>query len=219
MAKKPKNGKIPKAPKGRGGNGGGKDPVTGLYVEFYLDDPNKRERYESDRTYSLDEINRAHSELGVPPETAFTSLSREFELSDRFLVQTNKTTYEDGYSAVERHIHSGDFKFNKGKLESATIKSVAEEIINFKDGIVEGRSGFINNANGSLKLPDASSFNAWLRINNSRQFTQQANYSFSMTEGKFHEGSTFDRNALASFGEGRFFQEGWWNNPFTPNLI
>jgi len=218
MAKKPKKAKTPKVKGGgKAGKGGGKDPVTGLYLEFYLDDPNKRVRFDNDRTYSPEEVSQIETSIGFPRDT--DRIQREFELSDRFLVQTNHTSYEDGSSAVERQVYFGQFTFNKGRLQSATIFSVADEIVNFQDGRLQARQGFINNAIGSQRLSDATSYRAWLDLNFSRQYSPQARYGYDELDSKFYEGSTFDRDALARFGEGRFFQEGWWLDPFTPNLI
>jgi hypothetical protein len=88
---------------------------------------------------------------------------------------------------------------------------------------VDYRDGFIHNARSNFNLPDASSVRAWesaLKTSiNTGLYSVQANYSFNGLEGGFNEGSAFDQNAIARFGEGRFFQEGWWNNPFAPNLI
>ena len=53
MSKKPKEAKIPKAPKSRGGNGGGKDSVTGVYFQIIPDNTSKPVRIDSDKQYGL----------------------------------------------------------------------------------------------------------------------------------------------------------------------
>ena len=43
--------------------------------------------------------------------------------------------------------------------------------------------------------------------------------NFSRDEGGYFSGNSSDEALVNQVGGGRFFQEGWWNNPFTPNLI
>jgi len=229
MAKKSKKVKTPKVKGGsKAEKGGGKDPVTGLYLEFYLDDPNKRIRFDNDKTYSKEELSLLYSQMGITDATGQTEY--EWEVCSKFIVGTSRSDYtvysDTGVKAwdnttIERTVYSGDFSFNKGKLSSATLTSLAEEIITLRDGRPESRFGFIHNAKDKFKLPDASSAREWESVLktsiNTGLYTVQANYEFA--EGQFYEGSTSDQNSIARFGDGRFFQEGWWNDPFTPNLI
>jgi len=218
MAQKSKKPKTPKT-KGGGtaGKGSGQDPVNGIYMEFYLDNPNQKARFESDRTYSPEEVSRIESSIGLPSDAL--RIQREFELDERFIVQTNLTTYEYGNWAVERHVFSGAFKFTKGKLSSATIFSSADEIINFQDGSIQARGGFIGNISKGQGVATPTSYKAWSDLLFSQNLVPQAGYNYDALLGRFYEGSTSDAYAMARFGEGRFFNDGWWQDPFTPNLI
>ena len=66
--------KAGKAPKG--GGGGGKDPITGLYIEVYYDNPTQSARIDSDRIYNLQEARNIDAQVTGPPTTKFILISK-----------------------------------------------------------------------------------------------------------------------------------------------
>jgi len=216
VSKKVKRSKTPKAPASSNSGAGGKDPITGLYWEFYLDNPRKLVRFDSDKTYSSKELTDIYKAAGIPAPEG--SQQTEFEFSNNYLVQTSKTDY-DAFSTIERFVLSGDLKYTKGRFLSATFSSLAEEIIFIENGQVVGRNGFINTKPKGAKLSNANSFKEFQAIGNSTDFIQQASYDLNALDGKFFTGSVSDKQAVSNFGNSNFYPEGWWLNPFAPNLV
>jgi len=219
MTKKSKKAKTPKAPKGRGGNGGGKDPVTGLSWEFYVDNPDKYARFESDKTYSLEELNKIYSLAGQPAQSRFKSQQKEIELSNQYLVETNKTEYNENSSTIERLVISGIFEYDKGSLRSATFKALASETIRIENGNVVSRTGFINASPRGARLSNAKSYKEFLSIGAMTDFAPQAAFESNELDGSFSIGTASDKETISNFGNGNLLREGWWLDPFTPNLI
>jgi hypothetical protein len=216
MAKRPKKTKTPRVKGGGKAERSGKDAVTGLYWEVDMGDPSRKAKLQSDRTYNLPEIkeNRLGIEMGD-----IIAMEEEYELSDKYFAITTKTQRQDGSGSIQRIVYQGQFGFEKGRLKSATLTSRAEENAYTQVAGAMDISGYINIPFSEFTLNDPSSLREWVEINASRSFRQVANYGYSQNQGNYYEGNSADRDALARFGEGRFFQEGWWQDPFSPNLI
>ena len=158
---------------------------------------------------------------------------------------TEHLTYKDGSSEISRDVVIGDNIFNKGKLQSAMTKELAYESIYFdSNNRMVGRQGNIEKINAPVQIYTSP----WKKYQLSfiqafNASSTQASYStspgklvepdndvagngnelnywdYSIPGVSFHYGSIVDQNTIAILGEGRFFNEGWWNNPFVPNLI
>ncbi len=220
-----------KAPKGNGQGGGKedgtKDRVTGLHMEWYWDNPSKRVRYNSDKIISFKKEESLMLKAGIPyiHDDSVVKGQREYEMSPKYLVETWTDKRDDGTINTGRSVLTGTFKYNKdGKLISAKTTSHAQEYFQITSGHYSGRhkfiSGFIYKVNGSgISLSNASSLKEWEKVMTSRNFKIDANYEYDAIPKSYSTGGPADRNALTRFGEGRFFQEGWWNNPFIPDLV
>ena len=197
--------KTPKPVKGSGNGGNGKDTVTGLYFDGFGP-------INSDTTYNQDSstikklLETAGGSLPLDPSKNW-SLEVEFG-NPKYIVGTFLRQEPLGI-VVTRQVLMGDFKFSGNKITSAYLDRIASVQYN---GTVQQEFGDIEILGGA-KVGQPSSVTSWVKILNSQNPTLAS--QFDLGPG-FSEG---DRNSLASFGEGRFFQEGWWNDPFTPNLI
>ena len=155
------------------------------------------------------------------PKSRGTILS-EFEFNDRFYVDTRIDNQVDEITGqrraeISRFVAEGTFRYADGKLVSGTVNRVVKSTYLSDEGGRLSLYGDIEEYSGGV----STSIFAPLRL--SRQSflfngTETAEFSFSPSEG-YSFGAEKDRQAIEGFANGRFFQEGWWNNPFTPNLI
>ena len=179
--------------------------MTGLYFDGFGP-------INSDTTYNQDSstikklLETAGGSLPLDPSKNW-SLEVEFG-NPKYIVGTFLRQEPLGI-VVTRQVLMGDFKFSGNKITSAYLDRIASVQYN---GTVQQELGDIEILGGA-KVGKPSSVTSWVKILNSQNPTLAS--QFDLGPG-FSEG---DRNSLASFGEGRFFQEGWWNDPFTPNLI
>jgi hypothetical protein len=227
MAKKTRTPKTPRI-KGGGKTGrGSKDAVTGLYWEFEsVDWGGKRIRAISDTQIdNYDawlETTNGRGERAESIQGRGDSIS-EFELSEKFMVYTQKDY--DRATGEERFVRSvlqGSFKYNNKALTSADISDFAQMSLTRRVDGMEQYGSLKNYPSGwkiSSLLPTYMSSN-YISPNfpQEAQSTTRAGFYYSPDIG-YLEGSLLDKTTVESFQGGRFFQEGWWNNPFAPNLI
>jgi len=214
VSRKSKKPKTPKAPKGRGGNGGGKDSVTGLYFEV----PGTKEVFRSDVTQT---IKKGTSALFPDLDT---DIIIEFELSKDYMVWTFRDVSDE--LGISRIVQQGDFRYNsKGALTSATLGQSAQEwpTIPSLGGVINSpRSGPISvdgSTNGFQMLLGMTG-EEWATTDSysSESFTTQDGLDAIQKGNGFWEVGD-GKIALRSFGQGKFFYDGWQNNPFASNLI
>jgi hypothetical protein len=210
MAKKTKKAKTPKAPKGRGGNGGGKDPVTGLSLTVPVD--GIATTYESDKVYT--------SLLPIIGSSDFNTLTREYELSDKAIVFTDTITGPNGVAGEHtRGMLEGKFAYRNGKLLSARIDRAAGYQTYIEDGAkISGFATLLEYIPSRTSTgPTFSSSVAELLVPDS----PGANTLVDIVMGQWSLGERMigSISTINNYYNGRIFNEGWWQDPFTPNLI
>ena len=215
MAKKTKKAKTPKAPKGRGG---GKDSITGL--KWNLDGFGT---IESDKVYDTNSTaGKEIVRLGgwdTPPTQTFI----EFELSNNYILITESYFFSNGHRELERMALQGNFKYKNQQLSAASIDLVCSNSATFFDnGQFMGNSGGINYSSGeSRNILNPNSIQALSGWGWSSK--ESSHFIEGQIEGSAPDSSLWlnvgDKSEVRAFGQGKFFQEGWWNNPFTHNLI
>jgi hypothetical protein len=213
MTKKPKKVKTPKAPKGRGGNGGGKDPVTGLSIEY--GGPSGTYLVQSDKVINTQDLSRAI--LGRETDILGGGIA-EFEISRDYLVMTSSILNESG-KTLWRQISTGKFEFDKkGVLRGGRLDVITELYHELDDSgnttYQSGSATTFPDGQAIAKIMDVTGRN----ISPSRA-VKSNNFYLNVQNNFFAEGSASDRDKVMNFANGRFFQEGWWQDPFTTNLI
>jgi len=224
VSKKVKKSKTPKAPKGRGGNGSGKDTVTGLIINL----SNTTLRVESDKQYGHDSelVNKLRS-AGYQIGT-----STEFEFNDRYIIQTigsvESTPDSTGdYDFITRLVFQGKFDYDRGALKSASVELVAQAW----DGPL---GGTLWRFPQPIKIKNPSSLASWASSLNLERWPDAWNTDSYSSENIWNEvyASTMrmengkeiweygaGKAALYALGNGRIFYDGWETNPFDSNLI
>jgi hypothetical protein len=219
MPKKPKKAKTPKAPKGRGGIGGGKDPVTGLAIN--LEGIGK---VISDKVYDKDSaVAKEWFSYFAYQSPDITESFIEFEFSDKYIVGTTQQRYANGDTQTIRLVMQGLFKYKGERISSATVAFLAEDNIapgSFYGTTTPNLSGeVLGTRGGSKTIPNPNSLFSWAETLSG--FEEENNKLLEYNNGDIGNGiqSTGDESAVRAFAGGKFFQEGWWNNPFAPNLV
>jgi hypothetical protein len=190
--------KAGKGSKG-GGSKSGRDPVTGLYVE--LIEGSRRLLIKSDEIFRTSDIYGPSGE-----DDPVNATVAEWEFGKSFIAYTGTGTWSktDPRQYVVREVFEGDFSYdNKGRMTSANVKAKAWSEFNWPDG----DDAAIHVAPQAKKVSDTRSL---------RAFGETFDY---VGDGDFQIASKADQQLIKDFGGGRFFYEGWWQEPFTSNLI
>jgi hypothetical protein len=219
-----------KSPKG----GGTKDSITG--ATWNLDGNEIR----SDKAYTG---------LVLPLDSIFAGGSTswdktlEMEIGDpRFIVITSKYTYvssndpTSGFPSTHteittRQVWEGDFTYTKGRLVKAKLQRVSADdrsTTTWIDGQhppITSSLGYVSkpaNNSGGIDITDPSSLASWVPALSPLQAggsgmmipnIAEVYYGTPIPTGAENEAG------VRAYQSGRFFTDGWWNNPFTPNLI
>ena len=209
MTKKSKNSKTTKA---KGGNtadsGRGSDPVTGLTVTV--------DGYGSITSGTVFDKNSSlvKNSLGIPSDylNRLQSFDAEVEFNKSYIVFTTKQVDADSKVAATRTVFQGNFKYANKRVKSAKIDYMAQ----VSDSGDYGYGG-INYLGVTIAQP--SSGWSWMSaINGALDNPSSSTASFDIgmeTPGAI----TGNYAAVVSFGNGRFFYEGWENEPFSTNLL
>jgi hypothetical protein len=224
-----KKNKPIKTPK----SGGTKDPITGARWDL--------DGYElvSDKTYTGLSIPLEGMLFG--PNSWDKMLEAEFG-DPGLVVFTYKYTYNDSNDPTTglpmtyremtiRTAYEGDFTYKKGRLASARIKRVASDeksTVTWIDGSQPAQShllGYISkpaNNTGGIVISDANSYTSWVSATAPLQGWGSGLLIPNIAEA--HYGTPMpttaeDEVGVRGYQSGRFFADGWWNNPFTPNLL
>ena len=219
MAKKPKKAKTPKPGKGGGNGGGGKDPVTGLTIN--LEGIGK---VTSDKVYDKDSaVTKEWFSYYAYRSPDVTESFIEFEFSDKYIVTTMQERYTNGDAWVVRLVMQGLFKYKGKRISSATVVFLAEDNIgpgSFYGTTTPHLSGeVLGTRGGSKTIANPNSLFSWAETLSG--FEGENNKLLEYNSGDIDNGiqATGDESDIRAFAGGKFFQEGWWNDPFTPNLI
>jgi hypothetical protein len=133
----------------------------------------------------------------------------EGELSKDFFVVTRSQPTQDGRE-TRRVVYEGDFAYKNGIMSSATVNSVWF----FRVGESSSGIDLVGRVAKPLKP----------KVNNIRQESSWGSLDsnstdisyFASSNGVVAEGAL---QTFISYSGGRFFPEGWRNNPFAPNLL
>lgn len=211
MAKKSKQSKEPKARKARAGSGRRQDSITGLYW-----DVDGIGRLETDKVNSIsyEQMQKAAQSLqpyGYTEEAGLSPwdfpITLEVELSKDTLIATNSQSNGN----INRTLLKGSFNFSKGRLRSGTItESITYDIYKTSNGIEV--NGFAEAYPGGRQLTNPGKYSSFYN----------ALVSPGQPIAEFNSSSSSEYGNKAFFTEyngGKTFNDGWWQDPFTPNLI
>jgi hypothetical protein len=231
VSKKPKKAKTPKAPKGRGGpktNKPTKDTITGLDLGNGL-------ILKSDTVYSDQSpeykalFGRRDSVYSAGGETQI-----EFEFSNNAIAHTSVTTgeylqngqrqYAPDYKS--RAILIGKFKSDKNGLLALGEIIEASEWTYTPDRAATAEAGASLAEESIITFQSPTTFTKALINSNPDSIFYafvggQPVFWYDSHDSKQPElASEFDpKSDFARFESSKYIKDGWWQDPFTPNLI
>ena len=132
----------------------------------------------------------------------------EVEFGEEFIALTTNSIRKNSTTQSSRTVFQGDFKYGNDEITSARIDYIGQA----SQG--EGYEwGVINKHGMTVPRPDsASSWQSTLMHMGETLYEYDINED---TQGKIKG----DYTTVTSFGMGRFFYDGWENNPFASDLI
>ncbi len=217
MSKKPKREKSPKVKSGGNAGRGGQDPVTGLYAD------NNGQRIESDKVYSQLNDPEAKGFFAARESRVFASggsAEFEFEMGKTAIILTSRVTGEQSVDGLpqsskqyqQRVAWIGNFEYDKnGRLKSGIIRELTEWTHGsswLDDSTHEWSSidtGSTTKAQSLLGVfASANSFTT-------RIYDYLADYANNIVIGG-------PKSEFYNFESSKYFEDGWWNNPFATNL-
>jgi len=187
---------------------GGKDKITGLYLET-----RDQGIIRSDETFQMTYEDIIQSGAPLTGVRKYYPLAYEFELSKKHLIITIKDT-EGG---LNRGVYSGKFKFKENKLNSAKIKSLT--IGNrMPDEIGITNSGNLYKHKTKQKVTKNLSIGEWqfLLVPDFNPNSRMKASFYCQSDGSRCDGNKSPINSVAG---GNVLSDGWWENPFAPDLI
>jgi hypothetical protein len=207
VSKKPQKTKTPKV---NGGDKGSstKDSITGLTVTV-----DGYGTITSDKVYDKNS-SLIRNSLGIPSDylNQLQSFDAELEFNSSYIAFTTRQVDMQGKVGATRTVFQGRFAYEKNRVKSARIDYMAQ----ISDSGDYGYGG-INYLGITIKHP--SSGYSWMSaINSALNNPNSSTASFDIgaeTPGEI----TGSYPAVASFGNGRFFYDGWKENPFASNLL
>ena len=132
----------------------------------------------------------------------------EVEFGEEFIVLTTNSIRKDSTTDTGRTVYQGEFKYDGDVITSARIDYIAQVSHGEEYGW-----GIINKEGKTVPHPDSAS--SWQSTFMTPGETLYE-YDIDMyTPGEI----TGDYSTVTSFGMGRFFYDGWENNPFASDLI
>jgi hypothetical protein len=206
MAKKSR-GKTKREAKSSRSGKVGKDPVTGL--SFEIDGV----RIVSDEVVGKDSALGRLVTAGDPYASEIQSMNLEIELGKSFIVFTiqevRTPSVAPAYSSIARGVLQGDFRYKGSRMTSARVDYFATVSEN-------GDYGYGDvTYTGGVVIPNPSSLSSW-----SSALSNPGSQIASFDRGSESPGViTGNYAGVASFAQGRFFQEGWTSNLFASNLV
>lgn len=218
MAKKPKRAKTPKAKGGRQESAFSfKDPLTGEAVR-------------------QDEV--VNGFWGTREYRSYASGQYEIEFNKNTIILTSRLDSWTGDNTsrperfdVSRAVIRGQFSADKHGLLTGSMDSITS--FNLQS---DRERGYLYESGQSYKASRGSRVSSDLSFNPSS--LTSASYFYSNLDANTYNsdgeiiGNSFDsngrfpgtplysdRNSLKGLPDASFFPEGWWQDPFTPNLI
>ena len=162
--------------------------------------------------------------------------STEYEFGDpNFIVYTTSFSYRDSsisnQQVTHRKVLEGHFKYDGKSLLSASIIRISDDsrsVIYWDDAeklpteIRGGHIGLLSEVKKGVAMKDAHSLASFAAVHS--ELSPTAPYPELAAEAKYNthppQGSDAgSENIVRAYQSGRFFPDGWWNNPFAPNLI
>ena len=188
----------------KAGKTGGKDTITGLTLEAdgitIISDRQYRQ------TFADALKTRAFGQRSIYP------IKYEVEISQSLIVFTVVQSPAD--PGVYRGVLKGDFQIRNNKVVSARIDEFAQ-----RGRFSDGQGGFYEN--GSIYAVNQSGSKTFstpfktseLSLFLSNGLTERGFFTDSEPQGGV------GKQAVTSFGNGQLLQDGWFSDPFTPNLV
>lgn len=132
----------------------------------------------------------------------------EVEFGEEFIALTTKSIRKDSTTQSSRTVFQGEFEYGDDEITSARIDYIAQG----SQG--EGYEwGVINKHGMTVPRPDSAS--SW---QSTLMHMGETLYEYDINEDAQGE-IKGDYSTVTSFGMGRFFYDGWENNPFASDLI
>lgn len=215
MAKKPKKAKTPK---GKGGNGRGKDPVTGLYADA------NGQRITSDVTYSEIDSPEGKPFFSGRDRREFTnegSATFEFEFGRNAIILTHRVIGElsaDGFQQASKDYRQriawiGSFSYDtNGALRNGSISEVAEWSYGDSWNSTSSHEWSSVDRGKTINADSLLSVFASTLSFATRVFDYTADYGSGLVIGG-------PKSDFYKFESSKYFENGWWDNPFATNLI
>ena len=168
-------------------------------------------KIESDRKYGIDSPLVKDFILAQENSIIYEKFDAEVEFNEKTITLTIQSSKKDSSSqSTSRTVLLGDFQYSKDTIISARVSRTAQFALSGKDY----GWGVIHNLDAIVPQPNSpSSWQSSLIFN---EGTELADFYIGMeTPGAI----TGDYGTVVSFGNGRFFYDGWASNPFGQNLI
>lgn len=168
----------------------------------------------SDKTYGIDSklIKNYFALVDKSALEKFSAYDTEVEFGENFIATTYRSIHKDSTKGFGRTIYQGDFDYNNDEIASARVDNIAQVSLNDKGygwGVVRSLG---------VIVPQPDSFWSWQSTLNTgiNQGELVAEYDIGTEKpGEI----TGDYGSFVSYGNGRFFYDGWENNPFSQDLI
>jgi hypothetical protein len=142
-------------------------------------------------------------------------IGTEFELSKQLMIVTSMFSNNDGSKELRRIAYNGEFSFQGREVVRASINSIGLYQYEESGGKIY-ESVEITNFSPSRIVEDIRVPKAFDKAVSNDGVPRSL--SVSIFDGRVvSKAGSFDE--IFSFGSGNVFQSGWWNNPFSPNLI
>jgi hypothetical protein len=225
MTKKPKKAKTPRVKGGGRVGRGSKDTVTGLYFEA-VGPGGTMKAYSDTVIDSYDAwmvVGGGQKNNDIPPARGYTV--DEFEFNKNFLVNTRvQTNIMTGEKMITRIALEGQLQFEKGRLKELAWTRKADSVVTISQAGVGLTSSYslsgaiLESATPYTFRPPYIYGGSNLGVGGGGE-NAKADYSFDGYINQFTYGGAEDKQALEKYAGGRFFHDGWWNNPFDSNLI
>ena len=223
-----KKSKIPKSPNG----GGRKDSITG--ATWNLDGT----ALESDKVYNGTQIQQLFGFKDIPGVQDYENWSTEVEFGDpKLVVQTISYTQNDGtgemWQTTQRFVWEGEFRYSSKGMTSAKLNRLSDDLITVRSDGLTIKTGSVSNplsGGAGIVIENPAALASWGDVITpiaSVPYDQQIreskyqNTTELPSNDQYASNSTFDGNeaGIRSYQSGRFFADGWWSNPFAPNLV
>jgi len=180
-----------------------RDDVTGLTIEV-----DGFGSITSDKVYDKNSSFVKNTFLSEGDQEYFKEFDLEVEFDKEFIIANIRTLSQDSRVSTSRTVFQGEFKYEGRMVKSARIDYIAQ--------VSGGEYGWGTLQRLGISIPQPSSAASWQSSLDPIQGTVVAEYDIGInTPGEV----TGNYQGVVSFGNGRFFYEGWENEPFSSNLL